>query len=135
MITTSIMRPLPPAVADRLVRICGLLGSDHAGEAASAAAAATKIIRSAGLTWSELLAPIVTPPAPSARPRHRHAPHYGPVDWRAAAAACLQQPALFSTWERDFLDNLLGFRRLSTKQEAVLARLVERVRVAAGGAP
>jgi hypothetical protein len=134
MFSTGVMRPLPPAVADRLVRICGLLGSDHAGEAASAAAAATKIIRSAGLTWSELLAPIVTPPAPSARPRHRHAPHCGPGDWRAAAAACLQRPGLFSEWEHNFLYSVLGFRRLSPKQEAILARLVERVR-AAGGAP
>jgi hypothetical protein len=117
---------LPPAAAVRLVRICGLLGSDQAGEAASAAAAATKLIRSAGLTWQELLEPIVVAPPPPRPPS---------PDWRAAVGECLQQSCLFTKWECDFLSNLVRFRRLSPKQADILARLYSQVCAAAGDAP
>jgi hypothetical protein len=130
----SIMRPLPPAVADRLVKIIGLLGSAHAGEAASAAAAATRIIRSHGLTWQQLLEPIVLPrPSP---PRSARTPAHqpSPADWRVTATACLQHPRLFTRWECQFLRNVLGFRRLSTKQANILARLYEQVCAASGDA-
>src|SRR3546814_2536756 len=43
--------PLAPAERQRLAKVCGLLGSAHDGERASAAVAATAIIRNAGLTW------------------------------------------------------------------------------------
>jgi hypothetical protein len=135
MFATSIARPLPPAAADRLIKIAGLLGSDHAGEAASAAAAATRIIRSHGMTWQQLLEPIVLQRPPLPRPARREPSSPGPTDWRAAAMACLQHPGLFTRWETDFLSNLQGFRRLSAKQAAVLARLHARVQAAAGDAP
>jgi hypothetical protein len=125
---------LPPAVATRLVRVCGMLGSDHAGEAASAAAVATRIIRSHGMTWQQLLEPIVLPrPSPS-RPARRERSSPCPTDWRGAAMACYQHPNLFTRWETDFLDNLLRFRHLSAKQADILGRLYARVQ-AAGSAP
>jgi hypothetical protein len=39
----------------RLARLCGMLGSDHAGERANAAKLATDLIHQAGLIWSEVL--------------------------------------------------------------------------------
>jgi hypothetical protein len=42
----------------RLARILGMCGSDHAGERAAAAQQADKLIRSAGMTWLDLLAPL-----------------------------------------------------------------------------
>src|SRR4051812_35673582 len=44
-----------PATLTKLIRILGLLGSDHAGERASAALAAHKLVGTLGLSWRELL--------------------------------------------------------------------------------
>ena len=78
------MPHLPPATATRLAKVCGLLGSDHDGERASAAYQATKILRAAGMTWADIVAP-ARPAAPPPR-----SPNYGPPH-AAAATAALQQ--------------------------------------------
>jgi len=44
-----------PATLTKLTRILGMLGSDHAGERASAALAAHKMVGALGLSWRELL--------------------------------------------------------------------------------
>jgi ubiquinone biosynthesis protein UbiJ len=136
MVTSSITRPLPPAVADRLVKIAGLLASDQPGEVVAAARQATHILREHDCTWGELLQPIVRPPqaASAARPQHRLARHYEHIDWRVDAAACLRRADLLSDWEYRFVTKLFGFPRLSSKQTAVLVQLVERVRAAGGAA-
>ncbi|MGF6229785.1 hypothetical protein QFZ27_003740 [Inquilinus ginsengisoli] len=41
----------------RLIRILGMLGSDHDGERAAAALAADRLVRGSGWNWSDLLAP------------------------------------------------------------------------------
>jgi hypothetical protein len=41
----------------RLIRILGMLGSDHDGERAAAALAADRLVRGSGCSWSDLLAP------------------------------------------------------------------------------
>lgn len=50
----------------KLTRILGMLGSDHEGERASAALAAHRFVKRAGVTWWDLLAPR-DPRAPSGR--------------------------------------------------------------------
>lgn len=45
------------AAIDRLRKICGMLGSTHAGERAAAALKATEILRAAGLSWAQVIAP------------------------------------------------------------------------------
>jgi len=52
----------------RLVRILGMLGSDHAGERASAALAAHRLVKGTGGSWWQLLSPAKVAPPP---PRHR----------------------------------------------------------------
>jgi hypothetical protein len=42
--------PLDTRAADKLSRVCGMLGSDHPGERAAAALKAHKIIRDHSLT-------------------------------------------------------------------------------------
>lgn len=42
------------ASLDKLRKICGLLGSEHAGERASAALKATSMLREAGMTWGQV---------------------------------------------------------------------------------
>jgi hypothetical protein len=51
---------MTPAERKKLIRILGLLGSDQPGERASAALKAHKLVESAGLDWSTLLAPAAT---------------------------------------------------------------------------
>lgn len=41
----------------RLIRILGMLGSEHDGERAAAALAADRLVRGSGSSWSDLLAP------------------------------------------------------------------------------
>ena len=45
----------------RLIRILGMLGSDHDGERAAAALAADRLVRGSGWTWWDLLAPARAP--------------------------------------------------------------------------
>ena len=41
----------------RLIRILGMLGSDHAGERASAGLAAHRLLQASSFSWAELLMP------------------------------------------------------------------------------
>jgi hypothetical protein len=45
---------LPSKTVRKLGAVCGMLGSDHAGERAAAADAATKLLRGHGLTWRDV---------------------------------------------------------------------------------
>ena len=61
----------PALDRERLAKICGLFGSDHAGERAGAAAAADRLVRQAGLRWPDILSGLSTADrAPSARQPH-----------------------------------------------------------------
>ena len=42
---------------ERLIKLLGLLGSDHNGEIAAAARMADALIRDAGVTWADVIAP------------------------------------------------------------------------------
>lgn len=43
---------------DRLIKLLGLLGSDHEGERGNAARMASDLLRGAGLTWAEVIAKV-----------------------------------------------------------------------------
>jgi hypothetical protein len=110
---------------DRLARVLGMLGSDHAGERANAAAAADRLVRGNGLTWSEVLEP-QAPPAPPA-------PATGSVG--EMVAFCRRHPAAQSSWERKFVASIAARPYgLSVKQRAVLNRIFVKCR-GAGGQP
>ena len=101
---------------DRLVKLCGMFGSDHPGERANAAAAADKLIRSAGMRWPDIILPGL--PAPPARS----------VNTVAEAIRLLRRhDNLLTAWERDFVRSVSAQNWLSAKQVAVLERLVQKV--------
>jgi hypothetical protein len=114
--------PVPPDLAAKLAKVLGMLGSDYDGEIAAAGRRANAMVRSAGLTWDEVLAAPALPP-PSRPPRR----------WRMGvshtdtAALCLQWPEVLTDWEADFCRSVVGRRRVSDKQAAVLARIVAKV--------
>jgi hypothetical protein len=104
-----------PAAADRLAKLCGMFGSTHAGERANAAAAADKLVRSAGLTWSEVIALPASPTGNAA-------------DWRRMLRFCADRIGWLNEREADFIVNIAAMRReLSPKQaqwlRAIFARL------------
>jgi hypothetical protein len=46
---------LPQGIKQRLAKVCGMLGSAHAGERAAAAKMATDILRKAGMRWEDIV--------------------------------------------------------------------------------
>ena len=102
------MTALDPHAADRLARICGMFGSDHDGERATAAAKADQLIRSHGLRWSDVIAPVPT----ETTDRIRFA--LGHID-------------LLSRWEHGFLLGVRGKQTLSEKQLLVLDQIMEKL--------
>jgi hypothetical protein len=52
---------LEVTAAQRLVRLLGMLGSDHDGEVVNAGRMADRLVREHGLTWPDIIRP--TPPA------------------------------------------------------------------------
>jgi hypothetical protein len=121
------MTALAAADRDRLAKLLGLLGSAFDGEVANAGRLADRLVRTAGLTWPDIIAPAL--PAP----HHDHRDDPGGADplhgdWRALATRCTQFPHLIDAWEWKFLSGLQRFPRLSTKQHAILVRIVTRLR-------
>jgi hypothetical protein len=109
----------------RLARVCGLLGSDHDGEALAAARQAEKIRQKLGLTWDELL-------VPSPRQRARNPPPEEFIDWRSACHFCLERYQSLTSWELNFVATVARYQKPpSAKQLLILQRLVARCRNAA----
>lgn len=92
----------------KLVRVLGLLASDHPGERASAALAATRLVESLGTSWAELLE------VPPSRVVVRRVREYG-VDAQGAAEARMRQ--LKSTNDRLERQNRALRRRLTVVAE------------------
>jgi hypothetical protein len=113
------------AQLSRLVKICGVFGSDHGGERAAAAAMADKLVRDLGLTWPDV---INLKPNQPMLPDTRKA---APSGIRSDLALLRANLDLLNPWERGFVFNLGRFRRLSPKQRAVVDRLILKVRRAA----
>jgi len=109
----------------RLARVCGLLGSEHDGEALAAARQAEKIRKKLGLTWDELL-------VPSPRPRLADPPPEDLTDWRSASHFCLARSQWLTSWELNFVATVARYTKPpSAKQLIILHRLVARCRNAA----
>jgi hypothetical protein len=103
---------------DRLVKLRGMLGSDHFGERAAAAAKAAKLVRSANVTWKDLLRLRHSPPSRRSR--------YQPEEHADDAKACLDSGVQVSEWEARFLESIQSFDTLSDKQREVLERLCRK---------
>jgi hypothetical protein len=112
--------PLPPDVAAKLAKVLGMLGSDHDGEVAAAGRRANALIRNAGLTWAQVIAP---------RRRWRPADTPG-----GCAALCLLWPEALTEWEAAFCRSIAGRHRISLKQTDVLERIARKVEAVARAA-
>jgi len=104
----------------RLARVLEMIGSSFDGEALVAARRAHALVRGAGLTWEKLLTG--TPGAASDG-------WVEPDSVSEALDRCWDYVEDLTPWEREFIDNLAGWRgSLTEKQAKRLAELVEKVR-------
>jgi predicted component of type VI protein secretion system len=110
------MSGLPQTQRTKLAKLLAMLGSDHAGERDAAALAAHRLVTQAGITWRQ----VVTPPA-----IEKALPELG--TWRTTVNECLAHRGALRAWEVKFLEDLPGFRRLSTKQRYCLKEIADRV--------
>jgi hypothetical protein len=106
-----------------------MLGSSFDGERANAARLATDLLERHGLTWREVLAPPLPPPAykpqRAPEPSEPEPATKGDAFWAAEHAEVLNQ------WERDFLQSIMAWRGdLTRRQRDVLTRIVAKVRAA-----
>jgi hypothetical protein len=109
MSTPNARALLNPRAAEHIVKLLGMLGSDHAGERAAAGLKAHQFITQLGLTWRDVVA------IPAA-------------DWQAMAWTCRKHVHLLRPHERDFVGNIAQLRRQPTdRQLAWLEDIYKRV--------
>ncbi|MFC0408238.1 hypothetical protein [Roseomonas elaeocarpi] len=93
----------------KLVRVLGLLGSEHDGERAAAAMAAHRLIKRSGLSWQQLLGPAQ---AASRGPAASRRPAEDPAEALKATSSRLRQA------QRENDDLQRQIRRLRQRLEA-----------------
>jgi hypothetical protein len=103
----------------RLAAVLSRLESPFDGERAAAGLLASRMVRAAGLSWAEVVAPDVAGPQ---RP--------DPPPWRAAVAMCRRRRDLLTDWEAQFLATLATQARVSPRQIEILDRIVAKVQAA-----
>ena len=100
------MSALAEADTRRLIKVLGMLGSDHAGERAAAGLKAHKLLRDNGATWEGLL--YFSKPAPEAPP----------VSGAKHAGELLKCGFAWSDWESDFLTSLANWNGTFTQKQS-----------------
>ena len=100
----------------KLIGILSRLASEHDGERAAAGLLATRLLKSAGLTWDQIVGGPVSPPRLSPQP------------WRGEIEGCLKHAGLLSQWERKFLRDLLSRGALTTRQHDKVRQIAQQIR-------
>jgi hypothetical protein len=114
-----------PLDRERLVKLLGMLGSEHDGEVVTAARRADALVRRAGLTWHDVVA------ANDAQLQH------DPVGFGVANEIrfCLLHRHRLTAWEQTFLASLRHQGApLSPRQRNRLNSIVDKLRARAEAA-
>ena len=93
----------------RLIKVCALFASDKAGERASAAAMADRLVKKLGLSWRQILRTNVEPSA------------------EELIEVALTGRDVLTAWESNFLHGIRGREFLSEKQRSTLHSIVAKV--------
>ena len=107
----------------KLVKILGLLSSDHDGERAAAGLLATRIIRSAGTDWDQVI-------QPRAGCQKRSPSEYSPPPIERHGPVCLRHLRRLNQWEQDFVLNLRSSSFLTVAQRQKLTQIAAGLRKA-----
>jgi hypothetical protein len=113
------MNALTPAVREKLVRVLGMLGSDHHGERASAALHASMILKDVGLRWQDVIGSQIP---------QRQLPDSTIPTWRGDLALCARCVSYTREWERGFIRSVGARATLTPKQKLVLHEIAEALR-------
>ena len=117
------MSALDPRDLDRFGKILGLLGSDHLGERAAAAAKATEFLTARELAWCDVTEMLKHPPVVV----HSPAPAPTPRSHQMDARHCLGSGTRWKDHEAKFLQQMTSqFRRPSDAQRDWLDGLLDR---------
>jgi len=105
---------------EQLAKLLGMLGSAHDGEALAAAQQAEHLRAEAGLTWTQIIGPVLPP----SRPQHQH------IETVADAFEfVLDNEEELTDWEAAFARSIRRQRSpISTKQIAIPDQILEKVR-------
>ena len=106
----------------RLVKVLGLMSSDHDGERAAAAWQATRLVKSRGLSWDDLISDGLS--LHRVPPKERMA---SAAQWMEQVRFILSHERLLSQWEKAFAISLYGRARITPKQADVLIGVVDRL--------
>jgi hypothetical protein len=112
--------------AERLAKILGMLGSDHAGERAAAGLAAHRLLSDLSLTWHQvIIAPSVPttvsvgsydPPDLRTRPRSQQR-HSGYTDWQRMARFAWSCRDRLRPRDQEFVRSMLAWRGPPTERQ------------------
>lgn len=100
---------LAPADIERFGKLLGMLGSDHDGERAAAAAMATRFLQQRGLSWSEFVSSVLAVPSLGTS---------APLPHRSTARECLAIVGIWTAKELSFLRNMEIRRQAPTPGQA-----------------
>jgi hypothetical protein len=108
---------LDPMQAARLIKLCGMFSSDHAGERDTAARLADQLVRQNKLTWSDVIG------------NGRYTWREPQTTWDVVCIVAKYRSVL-TEWERKFITDLAqrGDAGFSPKQTAILGKLLNKVR-------
>jgi hypothetical protein len=122
-------------IAPKLSKLVLLLSSDQPGEAAAAAAAIGRTLRTVGCDWHDLASVLQAGPQPQPQPQQPRAQRqrapwdYPTADWRELCDVCLERRLLLSSRETEFIESLGEWRgNLTEKQLAWLFAIHARVK-------
>jgi hypothetical protein len=105
------VRPLPPAVRDRIGKLLPMLSSDHDGERAGAVAAIGRVLTGAGYDWHDLTGLLTAsppPPPPRRAPTPEEDTSMAMLDHELVGLIkALRAGRRFTARSEEFLDSLL----------------------------
>lgn len=108
----------------RLEKLLGLMGSPHDGEALAAARKADALVRSAKLTWADVLA---GPPRPG-QPQEPHANMRKDARWHDGQAGVPEPPAsTLRLSDQEVIDALLASERVPARLKSMVQGYAQRM--------
>jgi hypothetical protein len=114
------MTALDPRLADRLAKLLGMLGSDHAGERAAAGLKASELLKANRLTWRDVVAIAAGGADKSVSTEQED-------DIADKIRFAVERIDLLNSWERGFITSIQGRTYLSDKQERKLDEILDKL--------
>lgn len=126
---------LTSADIDRLGKLLGMLGSEHAGERAAAGLKANQLVCERGTSWAQITDSLKRVVAVKSEPRSQNwasASQFGfrhdiTAPHQRQAMLCLMQAVYLNEWERGFLRSIKVERRITSRQREKLEAIVAKI--------